>query len=107
VAEEQELFECSLCGEEKSPEEFKKNRHGLTTQCKVCFGAMVSETKARNAAKAKKAAALAEEVAKLGAPDTDDDLEDDLFSDHATEVLSELLATIGRACLNASKRLSR
>jgi hypothetical protein len=39
--------------------------------------------------------------------DPDDDSGEGLHSDHATEVLSELLATVGRACLNAAKRLSR
>jgi hypothetical protein len=95
-----EPFVCQWCGEAKTPEEFKKNRYGLTRTCKKCHGDRVKETRARKAAK------LAAEVTKLVNDDEDLD-EPEEGADHATEVLSELLATIGRACLNASKRLSR
>ena len=89
---------CQWCGLVKTPEEFKKNRHGLTRTCIKCHGDRVKETRARKAAK------IADEVAKLGRDDVDlDEPEGDV--DHTAEVLSEMLATIGRACLNAAKRL--
>jgi len=93
---------CQWCDEEKPSEEFKKNRHGVTRTCIVCFGARIKETKARKAAK------LAKEVADLGRDDEDlDELEalETAAPDHSTEVLAELLVTVGRACLNAAKRL--
>ena len=94
-----EPFPCQWCGEVKTPEEFKKNRHGVTRTCKKCHGDRVKETRARKAAK------LAAEVTKLVSDDEDlDEPEGD--ADHTTEVLSELLATVGRAFLNAAKRLS-
>lgn len=96
---EPEPLVCQWCGVVKTPEEFKKNRHGLTRTCKVCHGARVKETRARKAAK------LADEVTKLVSDDEDLD-EPEEGADHTTEVLSEMLATIGRACLNASKRLT-
>ena len=96
---EPEPLVCQWCGVVKTPEEFKKNRHGLTRTCIKCHGDRVKETRARKAAK------LAAEVTKLVSDDEDlDEPEGDV--DHTTEVLSELLATVGRAFLNAAKRLS-
>jgi hypothetical protein len=90
---------CQWCDEEKPSEAFKKNRHGVTRTCIDCFGARIKETKARKAAK------LAKEVADLGRDDEDLEELETTPPDHSTEVLAELLATVGRACLNAAKRL--
>lgn len=94
-----EALVCQWCGEDKAPEDFKKNRHGLTRTCKKCHGDRVKETRARKAAK------IADQVVNLGRDEVDPD-ESEEGSDRTNEVLSELLATIGRACLNAAKRLS-
>jgi hypothetical protein len=98
--ETDEALVCQWCGEDKAPEDFKKNRHGLTRTCKKCHGDRVKETRARKAAK------IADEVTSLVRDDDDLDEPEGDASDRTTEVLSELLATIGRACLNAAKRLS-
>ncbi len=97
--ESSEPLVCQWCGLVKPPEEFKKARYGLTRTCIKCHGDRVKETRARKAAK------IADEVTKLVSDDEDlDEPEGD--ADHTTEVLSELLATVGRAFLNAAKRLS-
>lgn len=95
-----EALVCQWCGEDKAPEDFKKNRHGLTRTCKKCHGDRVKETRARKAAK------IADQVVNLGRDDVDPDEPEDDASGRTNEVLSELLATIGRACLNAAKRLN-